>query len=284
MEKLKLVIPKGTIYENVVKLLNDAGIILHVDRRIYRPFVNDSELDIKIMKPQNIPKLVELGSHDAGFTGYDWVVETDADVVEVMDLKLDPVRIVAAIHEKLQVEELYRRKIVVASEYGHITRTYMDKEKFDYVFLQTYGATEVFPPDDADMIIDNTATGRTLKEQNLKEITTLLHSSTRFIANKEVMQNSQKLEKITELKTLFQAVIDAGERVLLEMNVAEDRFEEIIKILPCMRSPTIAPLYGKRGFAIKVAVKKIEVRKLIPKLKKLGATDILECEIRKVVV
>ena len=97
MQKLKLVIPKGSIYENVVKLLSDAGIRLQVDERIYRPFVSDPDIDIKIMRPQNIPKLVELGSHDVGFTGYDWIAETGADVVEVMDLRIDPVTIVAAI-------------------------------------------------------------------------------------------------------------------------------------------------------------------------------------------
>ena len=150
--------------------------------------------------------------------------------------------------------------------------------------MRTFGATEVFPPDDADMIIDNTATGRTLKEHNLRVIGELLKSSTRFIANKEIFEDSRKKEKITEMKMLFQAILDARERVMLEMNIPENRFEEIVKILPCMRSPTVAPLFGEKGFAVKVAVKIEETTKLIPKLKRLGATDILEYEIRKVVL
>ena len=284
MQKLKVAVPKGRIYEGVVKLLNDAGINLHVDERVYRPVVSDPEISVKIMKPQNIPKLIELGSHDVGFTGYDWVVETGADVVEVMDLKLDPVKIVAAVPKSLVNKDLHSRKIVVASEYENIAKAFLQKEKYDYVFLRTYGATEVFPPEDADMIIDNTATGRTLKENNLCVIAEIMESSTRFIANKKALEDPQKKEKIFEMKMLFQAVLDARERVILEMNVPKEKLEEIVKILPCMRSPTVAPLYGEQGYAVKVAVKRAEVRKLIPLLKKLGATDILEYELRKVVI
>jgi len=284
MRKLKVVIPKGRIYDNVVRLLNDAGMGLQINERIYRPIVNDAEMDVKIMKPQNIPKLIELGSHDAGFTGYDWIVETEADVVEVMDLRLDRVKIVAAIPEGLLDEDLHGRKIVVASEYENIAKAFLRREGYDHVFLRTYGATEVFPPDDADMIIDNTATGRTLKEHNLRVIAVLLESSTRFIANRAAWEDAWKREKILEMKTLFQAVLDARERVMLEMNVPREKLEEIVRILPCMRSPTVAPLYGDQGYAVKVAIKRTEATKLIPLLKRLGATDILEYEFRKVVI
>lgn len=283
-KKLRIVIPKGRICQNVVTLLNDAGMNLLLNERIYRPIVKDAEVEIKIMKSQNIPKLVELSSHDVGFTGYDWIVETGADVVEIMDLKFDQVKIVAAIPRNLSRESIGKRRIIVASEYEQISRIYLEKNKFDFVFLRTYGATEVFPPDDADMIIDNTASGRTLEEHNLSVIDTILESSTRFIANKEALADPLKSEKIFEMKMLFQAIIDARERVMLEMNVSKERMEEIVKVLPCMRSPTVAPLYGEQGYAVKVAVKKQEVAKLIPFLKKLGATDILEYEMRKVVL
>jgi len=284
MRKLKVVVPKGRIYGNVVKLIADAGITLQTNDRVYRPCVSDSELEVKIMKPQNIPKLVELGSHDVGFTGYDWVIETGADVVEVMDLKLDPVKIIVAAPRTLLSENLFKRQIVVASEYEKIAREFLQKEGYDSVFLRTYGATEVFPPDDADMIIDNTTTGTTLREHDLCVISTILESSTRFIANREALTEQWKSQKIQEMKMVFQAILDARERVLLEMNVPKEKFEEIIRILPCMRSPTVAPLYGERGYAVKVAVKKKEVARLIPLLKKLGATDILEYEMRKVVI
>jgi len=134
------------------------------------------------------------------------------------------------------------------------------------------------------MIIDNTSTGRTLKEHNLHIVAILLESSTRFIGNKGALVNPEKNEKISEMKMLFQGVLDARNRVMLEMNVPKEKFDEIVKVLPCMRSPTVAPLFGEQGYAVKVAVRRTEVAKLIPLLKKLGATDILEYDFRKVVV
>lgn len=283
MNKLKIVIPKGRIYDNVVKLLNSAGLEIKADNNYsYRPAINNKEIEIKIMKTQNIPRLLELGRHDVGFSGFDWIVETGSNVAEIMDLKFDPVKIVAAIPEELETEDLHKRKIVVASEYENITRSFLEKEKFDYLFLRTFGATEVFPPEDADMIVDNVSTGRTLAAHGLKVVATILNSSTRFIANKEALNDKWKRNKISELKTLFQSILDASEHVMLEMNVPLEKFDQIVKILPCMRSPTVAELYGKQGYAIKVAVNKEDSTKLIPKLKKLGAVDILEYELRKV--
>jgi len=284
MEHLKLVIPKGRIYTNVIQLLNDAGFGVETADRVYIPRVEDSEIEAKIMKPQNIAKLVELGSHDIGFTGHDWIEETDANVKEILDLGFDRVKIVAAVPENLRNEDLRKRSIVVASEYEHIARRYLKRNKYDFILMRTFGATEVFPPEDADMIIDNTSTGRTLKEHNLHIIETLLESTTRFIANRSALKDPWKNEKIEEMKMLFQAVMDARSRVMLEMNVPKNNFDEIIKILPCMRSPTVSPLHGEGGYAVKAAVKKSDVVKLVPKLKKYGATDILEYDIRKVVL
>ena len=139
------------------------------------------------------------------------------------------------------------------------------------------------PPQDADMIIDNTATGQTLKDHNLKVIAKIMHSSTRFIANKKALNNSWKREKTEELKMLFTAVLNARDRVMLEMNVPLDKLEEVVRFLPCMRAPTVSPLYKDMGYAVKVAVRKKETIKLIPLLKKIGATDILEYEFKKVI-
>lgn len=279
-----MVVPKGRIYTNVVNLLNDAGFGVEISERVYIPRVEDPEIAAKIMKPQNIPKLVELGSHDVGFTGRDWVVETQADVVEILDLGFDKVSIVAAIPGSLIESDLRKRKIIVASEYERIASNFLAQENYDYILIRTYGATEVFPPEDADMIIDNTSTGRTLSEHNLHVLKTVMDSSTVFIANKAALENKWKREKIEEMKMLFQAVLDARDRVMLEMNVPPDKFEKIIKVLPCMRAPTVAPLYGNQGYAVKIAVKKHEVVKLIPLIKKYGATDILEYEFKKVVL
>ncbi len=284
MKTLKIVIPKGRIFQNVVSLFNEAGFQLEIDDRGYTPWISDPEIEIKCMKPQNIAQLVELGSHDAGFTGFDWIAETSAKVSEILDLKFDPVRIVSAIPQNRTPADLKKKKIVAASEYENISRRYLDRGGFDYLFLRTYGATEVFPPDDADMIIDNVSSGRTLKANSLKIVDTLMNSSTRLIANPAAASDSWKGEKISELATLFLAVLDARGRVMLEMNVPPEKLSQVVKKLPCMRSPTVSPLYREQGYAVKVAVKRTEVVKLIPMLKRLGATDILEYEIKKVVL
>ena len=284
MKTLKIVIPKGRIFQNVASLFNEAGFQLEIDDRGYTPWISDPEIEIKCMKPQNIAQLVELGSHDAGFTGFDWIAETSAKVSEILDLKFDPVRIVSAIPRNRTPADLKKKKIVVASEYENISRRYLDRGGFDYLFLRTYGATEVFPPDDADMIIDNVSSGRTLKANSLKIVDTLMSSSTRLIANPAAASDSWKGEKISELATLFQAVLDARGRVMLEMNVPPEKLSQVVKKLPCMRSPTVSPLYREQGYAVKVAVKRTEVVKLIPMLKRMGATDILEYEIKKVVL
>jgi ATP phosphoribosyltransferase len=282
MEKLKIVIPKGRIFDNVADLLISAGIYFKTEGRSYRPEVENEKIDIKIMKPQNIPKLVEMGARDIGFTGYDWIKEEKARVSEIMDLGFDPVKIVCAVPAKYSIKDMKKRKIIVASEYENISKEFLKKKKYKFEFLRTYGATEVFPPDDADMIIDNTSTGITLIEHNLKIVDTVMESSTRFIANKEVMKKKKK--EIDKLKMLFKAVLDARKKVLLEMNVPKDKLTSLVNFLPCMRSPTVAPLYKEEGYAVKIAVEKSEVLDLIPKLKKYGARDILEYEISKVVL
>jgi ATP phosphoribosyltransferase len=283
MRKLSVVIPKGSIFESVTRLMNDAGIDGRVNDRAYRPLVSDPELEVKIMRPQNIPELIELGSHDAGFTGFDWIAETNADVMQVLDLGLDPVKIVAAIPKGIDPRDLRTRRIVVASEYEHLSKKFLDHEGYNYVFLRTYGATEVFPPDDADMIIDNTSSGRTLIEHDLIVLATLMTSSTRFIANKRSYEDPSKREKFDEMRMVFKAILDARLRVMLEMNIPKERFNDVVSELPCMRAPTVSPLHNDQGFAVKIAVPRAEVSRLVPRLKKLGAMDIVEYDLRKVV-
>lgn len=284
MNKLKIVIPKGRLNKKVVGLLNEMGLGIEADERRYVPRVEDPDIEAKVMKPQNIPQLVQVGSHDVGFTGYDWVLETGADVEEITDLGFDPVTIVAAVPDSLTRNDLFQRQIVVATEYETITRKYLNSQGFDYYLIRTFGATEVFPPDDADMIIDNMSSGRTLEEHKLKVIDHLTTSSTRMIANKDAMADNWKRGKIDELLMLMRAVLDARERVMLEMNIPADKLDIIAARLPCMRAPTVAPLYNGDGYAVKVAVKRSESARLIPQLKAMGAVDILEYEIRKVVV
>lgn len=282
MNKLRIVVPKGRIMKNVTALLESAGIRMLSDDRQYKPVVSDPEIEIKIMKPQNIPRLVELGSHDAGFTGLDWIRETNADVEELMDLEFDPVRIVAAAPEALDMDRLRTMRVVAASEYEGLATRWLKDKGLDFVLIRTFGATEVFPPEDADLIIDNTATGRTLEEHRLQILDTLMTSSTRFIANRETMLDPWKQKKLGRLLLLFNAIFNARKRVMLEMNVPADVFDTVLAELPSMRSPTVAPLHGEGGYSVKVAVRRDEAAPLVVRLKEMGARDILEYELKKV--
>ena len=282
-DKLRLLIPKGRIFDGVSRLLAEAGFPVALADRTYRPMMNTDWLDAKIMKPQSVGELLELGSHDVGFTGIDWIKENDAKVEDLLDLGFDRVRIVAAVPSALDEEALRSKTIVVATEYVNLAKAWLDSRAYKYRILRTYGATEVFPPDDADMIIDNTSSGQTLRDNGLRIIETILESSTRFVASPAALTNQWKRERIEELSMLFRAVLDGRERVMLEMNIPKDHFEHIIRELPAMRSPTVAPLFGDTGYAVKIAVKKHEVPAIIPKLKKSGALDIVEYDLRKAV-
>jgi ATP phosphoribosyltransferase len=282
MDKLKILLPKGRIYENVIGLFSGAGIRIDLPERAYRPTVNQDDLEAKVMKPQNIGKLLELGAHDVGFTGRDWIQETSADVEEILDTGFDKVRIVAAVPNALDDKALAAKRVLVATEYENIAKRWLEKRGQKYIIVRTYGATEVFPPDDADMIVDNTATGRTLQENGLRIVDEILKSSTCMFASKEAMKDPAKKQKIMELKMLFEAVMDARDRVMLEMNVGKADFDKLVKGIPAMRSPTVSPLFGNDGFAVKICVKASEVPTLLPQLKSLGASDIVEYDLRKV--
>jgi len=282
-DTLRLLIPKGRIYDSVARLLADAGFPVSLADRTYRPSLGADWIDAKIMKPQNVGELLELGSHDAGFTGIDWIAESGADVEEIIDLGFDRVKIVAAVPQSLKGETLRSKKLVVATEYVNLAGRWLDASGYQYRILRTYGATEVFPPDDADMIIDNTSSGQTLRDNGLDVIDTLLESSTRFVASHAALADPAKRDRIEELAVLFRAVLDGRDRVMLEMNIPQDCFNEVVNGLPAMRSPTVAPLFGDGGYAVKIAVQRREVPALIPRLKKLGVLDIVEYDLRKVV-
>jgi ATP phosphoribosyltransferase len=283
-DKLRLLVPKGRIFDMVASLLTEAGFPVALTERTYRPSLGADWIDAKIMKPQNVGELLELGCHDAGFTGIDWIKESGADIAEVMDLGFDKVKIVAAVPQESGDDYLKAKKLVVATEYVNLAKSWLGKSGYQYRILRTYGATEVFPPDDADMIIDNTSSGQTLKDNQLRIIDTILESSTRFVASHTALADPEKRNRVEELAMLFHAVLNGRDRVMLEMNIPNDRFERIVNSLPAMRSPTVAPLFGDSGYAVKIAVKKSEVPDIIPRLKKLGALDIVEYDLRKVVL
>jgi len=219
--------------------------------------------------------MLQLGSRDVGFAGADWVAELcpGGEVVELVDTELDPVRIVAAAPaELLDQGALPRRRLVVASEYQRLASAWIRERGLDAVLLRSYGATEVFPPEDADCIVDNTASGSTLRDNGLVVVEELMRSSTRLYASAHAFERNR--EAIEELAVLVRSVLEARKRVMVEVNVAPSALDAVIAIMPCMRQPTVAQLAGE-GFAVKAAVPRAALPRLLLDLKARGATDIV---------
>ena len=290
MDKLKILLAKGRIYESVYELLSDVGISISLPDRTYFPTTNQEDLAFQVVKPQITSLLLANNKADLGFSGKDWVYENGVQdkVVEIMDLGFDPVRIVAAIPDTKDLDTLLKGHVTIATEYQTLSKKWVDEKKIDGEIFRTWGTSEGFVQDTEDSIaqilIDNTSTGSSLRANRLKIVDTLMESSTRMYASRQAMEDPNKKQKILELKMLFETVLNARNRVMLEMNVSKADFDQLIKGIPAMKSPTVSPLFNDDGFAVKIAVKKSEVPVLLPKLQSLGATDIVEYELRKVML
>ncbi len=281
---VRLALPKGSMQKSVFALLEDAGIRLRATTRGYRPEISLDGYETKILRPQNMLEMLRQGTRDVGFAGADWVEELDLNLTELLDTGLDPVRIVAAAPKSiLENGELKKKQVVIASEYEQITRKWIEKQGLDARFLLSYGATEVFPPEDADLIVDNTATGSTLTANNLDIIDELMTSSTRLYANPDALENPTKKARIDEFCLLLDSVLQARKRVMLEVNVSQDKIENLIRVLPCMREPTVSPLHGGLGYAVKAAVPREELTTIIPEIKRRGGTDIVVTKLNQIV-
>lgn len=281
---IRLGLPKGRMYDSVKGMLSEAGIDVKVGSRDYRPTVSLEGFETKILKPQNIVEMLHAGSRDLGFAGADWVAELGADLVELLDTGLDPVRLVAAAPvDMLEDMQLPKRHLVVASEYTHITQKWIHAQDLDATFVRTYGATEVFPPEDADCIVDNTATGSTLRANNLHIVDTLMWSSTRLYANPRTMDDPGKRARIEDVVLVVRSVLEARTRVMVELNVSASDLERVVAILPCMREPTMSMLHGSAGYAVKVAVPRKSLATLIPEIKACGGSDIVVTNISQIV-
>ncbi len=273
---LRLALPKGRMQDGVLRIMAEAGLPLRVGERDYRPSTLLEGVDVKVLKPQNIVEMLAAGSRDLGFAGADWVAELGVELVELLDTGMDPVRLVAAAPDALlQGGRLPDRQIIVASEYERISRRWIEERGMDAAFVRSYGATEVFPPEDADCIVDNTATGSTLRANGLTIVAELMRSTTRLYANPAALDDPARRDQIEHLAVLIQSVLHARERVMLEINVDAARLEALLKILPAMKQPTVSTLRGDSGFAVKVAAPRKLLPELIRSIRACGGTDIV---------
>lgn len=281
---LRLGIPKGRMQPAVFQLLADAGVQVRLDARGYRPVLSLADAEAKLLKPQNIVEMLHAGSRDLGFAGADWVAESDAGIVELLDTGLDPVQIVAAAPPGLLVDgRLPPRPVRVASEYVALTERWLRQTGAQGTVLRSYGATEVFPPEDADAIVDNTATGSTLRANGLEVFAALMRSSTRLYAHPGALDDPPRRARIEAFVLLLRSVLEARARVMIELNVPGERLDAVIAVLPCMKQPTLARLHGADGYAVKAAVRRELLADLIPRLKARGGSDIVVYPLSQIV-
>ncbi len=282
---IRIGLPKGRMQDGVFALLADAGIDVRLGSRNYRPSLSWPGFEAKLLKPQNVVRMLDAGSRDVGFAGADWVAELGADLVELLDTGLDPVRVVAAAPGALLDGGALPvgRRLVVATEYVSLVAEWAGGQPFEARVVRSYGATEVFPPEDADLIVDNTATGATLRGNGLVVTDTLMRSSTRLYANPAALGDPARRDRIDDLVLLLRSVLEARRRVMLELNVPEADFARVVSILPCMREPSVSRLHGDAGYAVRVAVPRTALPALLLEVKARGGTDLVVSEPQQIV-
>lgn len=287
--KLRLGLPKGSLQEATFNLFKQAGFAINVRSRSYFPVVNDPELEIILMRAQEIPRYVAEGVLDAGISGLDWILENEADVVEVADLiyaksTSNPIRLVIAVAKDsdiVKVSDLNGKRI--ATELVRVTQNYLKDNGVSASVEFSYGATEVKVPHLVDAIADITETGSSIKANNLRILTTILESTTKLHANTAAWEDPWKKEKLQNLAVLLQGALRARSKVGLKMNVPGERLDAILDVLPAMKQPTVSQLVHSNWVAIEVILEEKQVRDLIPALKRAGAQDIIEYPLTKVI-
>ncbi|MBN1601131.1 MAG: ATP phosphoribosyltransferase [Chitinispirillaceae bacterium] len=287
--KLSLGLPKGSLEESTINLFRKAGIKIGKSERSYYPTSDDCELDLIVMRPQEIPRYVEQGIIDAGITGQDWTAENNVDVVEITELRYSKstrrkCRWVLAVPEDspfTKAEDLAGKR--VATELVETTKRYFQKKNVSVDVEFSWGATEVKPPRLVDAIVDITETGSSLRANRLKIIDTLMETCTVIIANHNAVKDDFKRNKLENIKMLLQGALDAESFVGLKCNVEESNLETVIKVLPSLHNPTISHLYEKGWFAVETILNAQETKHIIPRLKRSGASGIVEYPISKII-
>lgn len=286
---LKLGIPAGSLQEATAELFRQAGYRITFSSRSYYPAIDDPEIECILIRAQEMARYVQDGVMDAGLTGYDWITENRAQVVEVAELVYSkvsrrPTRWVLAVPESSPIrgpQDLQGKHI--ATEAVNLTTDYLTRHGVEAHVEFSWGATEVKPPQLADAIVEITETGSSLRANNLRIVDTLLESTPRLIANRASWQEPWKRKKIENLALMLRGAMAAEGKVGLMMNVPEARLEEVVAALPALRTPTVSALANGGWIAVNTVIDEAAVRDLIPRLKEAGASGIVEYPLNKII-
>jgi ATP phosphoribosyltransferase len=289
VNKLVLGIPKGSLQESTIHLFDKAGYNILVSSRSYQPTINDREIECLMFRAQEMARYVERGIMDCGLTGADWIAENEADVVEVQDLVYSKAttsayRWVMAVPEDSDihsVHDLAGKRI--ATELVQATRRYLERHGVEAEVEYSWGATEIKAPLLVDAIVEGTETGSTLRANRLRIIDTVVESTTKLIANHDAWADPWKREKIEQLAILLRGALEAEAKVGLKMNVPKKNLETVIDQLPSLHTPTISAQSDPDWVAVEVITDEAVVRDIIPRLKKAGASGIIEYPLNKVI-
>ncbi|MGQ9468553.1 MAG: ATP phosphoribosyltransferase [Nitrososphaerales archaeon] len=301
MTKVRFALPKGSLENATFEILSKAGYKLSGQERTYRPSINDSEIELRILRPQEIPIYVAEGLQDIGITGLDWIKETNSDVEVLLNLEYGAIKLVLAIPKPWAINSLSqlienfwkKKELRVSTEYLNTTVSYIKSNpmyKKCYgnldpliitpwwrignnpsvsVFL-SFGATEAKPPETADAIVDVTETGTTLEQNNLKIIEIIFESTAYLIANKDALKDDEKREKIYDILTLLKGVVDGRKKLHIFVNVSKVNLPELLKQLPALKRPTVSPLSEEGWYSVNTVIERKIFMKLLPKLRKLA--------------
>jgi ATP phosphoribosyltransferase len=288
--KLKLGIPKGSLENATVDLFRKAGFNITTSTRSYFPSIDDPEIECMLIRAQEMARYVEDGVLDAGLTGYDWVVENDADVVAVADLvyakqSFGKVRWVLAVPEASAIQSAKDLEgKIIATELVGATKRYLAKYGVTAKVEFSWGATEVKPPELADAIVEVTETGSSLRANKLRIVETVMESNTQLVANKKAWADGWKRQKLEDMKMLLDGAIAALGKVGLMLNVQKAELAAVLGVLPALKNPTVSPLSDGEWFAVNTILDESTVRVIIPRLKQAGAQGIVEYPLNKIVM
>jgi ATP phosphoribosyltransferase len=289
---LRLVLPKGSLERATLELFEAADLTVNRSSAVdYKATIADPRvIDVRILRPQEIPVYVAEGLYDLGITGRDWIEETASDVVTLGELHYSkatarPINVVLAVAEDspwTKVGDL-PPGVRVSTEYPGLTRRFLAAQGVDAEVRLSHGATEAKIPDIADAVVEITETGRALRAAELRILDTILVSFTELIANPDAYADPVKAHAMRQLRTLLQGSLEARGKVLVKLNVGESDLEAVIAILPSMKAPTVSKLFGTDGYAVETVVPKADINTLIPALSDAGASGIIEIPLSKIV-